>query len=237
MSDFDPEDSDAKESLADRTKRRNAETEIRMTMPFTLDVTAQQAAAMISRISGKFRSGLPSEIGQSSRVLLPKVPAPVKLASAESVVHVYNVGPWEHKAMLGSWGNVLVPPCPLGDTYSKAEPIPGVFIEPLLMSEVQMENHYTDGMEVAKEVLGTYNVSMLPYGMFIGSRRGPKATPLKKELAAARKLLREKCAELVKEGNRCYKSTPGSHGHKMYRIGSHHQLAAKYLKRKVKWME
>lgn len=161
--------------------------------------------------------------------------------SEKTCVHIYNVGPWEFTRSLGSWGTFHIPKCEDPKTYARMKtPIPGIFTEPIPVSETKFDLEHIEGRYVAEQIVGTGKhlspkESLLRYGVFIGSNVGPDAKPTDAELTAAFARLKETYLELLKEATLAHNKGPKEAEQV---IGDNHRLAAVKLNRlDVEWLK
>ena len=171
-----------------------------------------------------------------------RLPAPaVSIAqfAQEHQIYIFNVGPWEHKVMLGSWGEYTVPACPKGKLYASGTPIPGIYHEPIPVNESNFQLEGIEGTYVADQILGvgrnlSWNTSLVKLGVFRSSNPEPNA----EELDLARAQLHGEFIRLFEEADDAYSKGSEAFRDVMGKDGSKHKFAARELGHAdVKWMQ
>tara|TARA_R110000868_G_scaffold148647_2_gene370715 strand:- start:1393 stop:2217 length:825 start_codon:yes stop_codon:yes gene_type:complete len=173
---------------------------------------------------------------------LPPVLAEVSKISDMQQVHVFNVGPWADKVLMGSWGSVAIPACPKDKKYIHVHTFPGIYNEPQ-PAEDKFTIDQVSGSYMAQCLLGEgpdlRNVPMSEsrkkYGVFIGSVVGPEGVvPQDWEIEAALAALDAELDDLIAVANRAWEI--GGKEPDLV-IGSKNRLAATIKGRTdVKWM-
>lgn len=171
-------------------------------------------------------------VQSNMRRRVPKLPAMLQKVSEDTKVWLYNVGPWTLTRELGSIGTFRIPGCPEGKEYAAADPIPGVFTEPIQgqdQNTMELRTEEGGGRYIAEQVLGVGPFihprdSFVPMGVFIGSQVGPDAKPTKQELAEAKQKLFVYLEGLVNEARKAYESG------NIKEIVDRHRTAARMLK-------
>ena len=199
-----------------------------MATSLNLTVTAEQAARNVALATRR----------QRTQRRLPAIAPSVVEFAKQNQIHIFNVGPWEHNVMLGSWGTYQVPACPKGQQYIAAPPIPGIYHEPLPVNESNFQYENIEGSDVADQILGVgknlaWNTSLVSLGVF----RSSHPEPLPEEVETAQALVMEEFVRLFDEAETAY-----AQGAKEFKDvvgdGTKHKLAARELGRgDAKWMQ
>lgn len=162
------------------------------------------------------------------------LPLEVKMAT-ETCVHIFNVGPWSHTAMSGSWGRRYIPAREKNQPFAAmAPPIPGIFGEPIPGEGSQCELRRHEGMYWAEQIIGIgrgLNIrdSLIKQGVFIGTVVGKEGfTPKKEDLERANSVLKDYYAELIREADGAWGI---SEAEARSTINERHRLAATELNR------
>lgn len=169
------------------------------------------------------------------------LPLEVKMAK-ETCVWIFNVGPWSHTALCGSWGRKYIPACPKDQPFAVMNPpIDGVFGEAIPGEGSQCELRRHEGMYWAEQIIGIgkgLNIrdSLIKQGVFIGSVVGKEgATPKKDDLDRAKAALNDYYSELMREATAAYNISPAE---AQSTINERHRLAAVELnKLDVPWLK
>jgi hypothetical protein len=137
---------------------------------------------------------------------IPPVPRYVERSQATKI-HIFNVGPWEHKKHLGGYGEYTIPACPEGQDYVAGPVFTDPMTELYMKNEAEMGRFEEDGWQFANEFLGDGRgqnsaYSLRHMGCFVAA--GEK--PTKEELALAMQELDEKCRQLVDEARQFHAS-------------------------------
>lgn len=165
-------------------------------------------------------------------------------ASDRSSIHIFNVGPWNQWARLGSWGDFFLPAKPDNAKYSYCCSIPGIYLEHMLNGEGDVQSKHIKGLLVAQNIVGEGDLlrghsnseNRVRDGVFIGSVRGPGGrTPADADISRAENRLHARLQELVGEAN---EAAAMGGGESFLRINEKHHTAAKMIGRKdLKWMQ
>lgn len=161
---------------------------------------------------------------------LPRQLKEVDAISDSTSVHIFNVGPFQERVFLGSWGDVTIPPCADGQPWVHVCTIPGVYVE-TIPGEDKFDGEQVSGFYIAQEILGEgpdlrnyRGESRKRIGVFIGSVRGPNgAEPLPEEVEAAKDAVAQYLHDLVLEANAAHAMGPAEAANT---IGTKHRLAA-----------
>lgn len=176
-----------------------------------------------------------AETRNTNRKSVPELSPMIKEMSDKQSVHIYNVGPWAHRRIMGSLGTYIIPACAPGQPYAEMSALPGVFSEPVIgasVNDMELRIEPGGGRYVAEQILGIGKMlapkdSLEHVGVFIGAIEGPDARPTKPELEQARKKLREYYLALVNQAKRAYEKGPKE---AEQTISDKHRLAAAELK-------
>lgn len=193
-----------------------------------LSVTADQAAKAVALAQRR----------QRVQRRLPPVAPSIQAFSNEHQIYIFNVGPWDHHVMLGSWGVYYIPPCESGKAYAGGNPIPGIYHEPIPVNESNFQLEGIEGSYVADQILGVgknlaWNKSLLQLGVF----RSDSATPTRDEIAQAKALLFEEYERLFDEAQTAFAQGPKEFKD-LVGDGTKHKLAARELGRAdVGWVQ
>ncbi len=186
-----------------------------------LTITADQAQKAVALAARKQR--------QQRR--LPAVAPSILAFAKQNQIYIYNVGPWEHKVMMGSWGTYTVPACEKGKAYAMGDPIPGIYHEPIPVNESNFQLEGIEGSYVADQILGVgknqaYSASRVRLGVF----RSTNDKPTEEELMAAMEILSEEYHRLFEEAETAYAQGPRQF-EEIVGDGFKHKLAARELGR------
>ncbi len=147
---------------------------------------------------------------------VPQLTQMEKDLARNAAVHIFNVGPWTHRQVMGSTGIFTIPACPpdkdyveMNDVVPEHKGIPGIFTEPYVRDENSMELHRDTGLYIAEQVIGVGKhrdpkATLIPYGVFISEGQAPTA----EEIATARQALRAKAGELYAEAISAFNAGP-----------------------------
>ena len=192
-------------------------------------ITADEAARNVALANRK----------QRTQRRLP-APAPsIAQFAQDHQIYIFNVGPWEHKVMLGSWGDYTVPACEKGKPYATAKPIPGIYHEPIPVNESNFQLEAIEGTYIADQILGVgrnlaWNTSLVRLGVF----RSSNPVPSQEELQSAQAQLHEEYIRLFEEADNAFSKGESAFQDVMGKDGSKHRLAARELGHAdVKWMQ
>ena len=200
----------------------------------TLNVTLEAAEKALSRAIRQ----------QRTQRKLPTVPPSLDAFSKANQVYIFNVGPWDHHVMLGSWGTYYIPKCDESAAFAAARPIPGIYHEPIPVDEGKFELAAIEGTFVAEQILGVgkniaFQSSLMRLGVFMTktvSMIKGVPVPAKEDLDVAREMLNEEFIRLFEEAELAYAQGPKQF-QDMVGDGMKHKLAARRLNRvDVKWM-
>lgn len=155
-------------------------------------ISAQEAQRKASQFAREMNSGR----------RLADIPDSIRELSEKTQVYIFNVGPWSHTQMMGSFGSVRIPACKEGEPISEPVVIPGIPTEQYPMNEAQMTAMMYDGWNHAHEIIGigkhlSPNNALTQYGVGV-SRQWP---PTAEEMEAAHVALRKRLEFLVNEAN------------------------------------
>lgn len=153
----------------------------------TAEMASQQAANMMRK--------------QKHQRRVPKLAPRLQQLSDAEKVYIHNVGPWPCTRELGSWGAFTVPACPEGKSYASMAPLPGIFTEPIPITEKEFKLDEYEGTYVANQILGVG--SHTPKGasfVRLGCFQSMNAKPTQEELQAANQALDKTASQLYKEG-------------------------------------
>ena len=132
--------------------------------------------------------------------VIPPIPRFVTDAM-KNTVHIFNVGPWEHKQRLGGYGEFVIPACPLSELFVEMTPcLTDPMTELYVKNEAEMGRFEEDGRQFANELLGLGRgqnsaYSLIHKGCFVAA--GEK--PTRDEIFAAKEELKAECMRLVNE--------------------------------------
>ena len=151
-------------------------------------------------------------------------------------IHIFNVGPWNDWARLGSGGDVFRPAKPDGQRYVYCCTVPGIYLEHGLNGEGEVQSKHIKGLLVAQNIIGEGDMlrghnddNRAKNGVFISSVRGMKnRTPTEEDLARAEARLIARFHELVDEANDA-RALGGPNA--VLSINEKHHLAAKRINR------
>ena len=195
----------------------------------TLRITADQVAQNIALATRK----------QRVQRRLP-APAPsIAQFAKDHQIYIFNVGPWQHTRMLGSWGNYIVPACEPGKPYASGNPIPGIYHEPIPVNEANFQLEGIEGGFVADQILGvgknmSINTGLVKLGVFKSSN----PIPTEDELESAREMLFGEYTRLFEEADLAYAQGDAAFREVVGKDASKHKMAARELGRAdVKWMQ
>lgn len=204
------------------------------TNPFPIN--AEQVAQIIARETRRTNKGRK----------VPVLAANLAKFAEQTQIYIFNVGPWDHKVEMGSWGTYHIPACPDDKQFVMGEPIPGVYTEPIPVNESTYQLETIQGDFVADQILGigrnqSGNTSLVRLGVFktmaVEVIKGI-ATPQREDLDAATSLLMDEYVNLVEEAELAYSAGPTEFKKIVGEDGLKHKLAAKKLGRTdVKWMQ
>jgi hypothetical protein len=122
-------------------------------------------------------------------------------------VYIFNVSNKEHRIFLEKL--YVIPACKPGEPVSEPLVIPGVVyttkVSKVQGLHVEYDWHPTDGIDKAKDVLGTApfksaSENLIPYGVFISET--PEAS--QEATAAATKEWKKKCSDKIREADNAY---------------------------------
>jgi hypothetical protein len=158
-------------------------------------IPAQQANQIVSQYKR-----------QMADRVVPPLPRHVERAMAVKI-HVFNVGPWEHKKHMGGYGEYTVPACSEGQDYAAGPVFTDPMTELYMKNEAEMGRFEEDGWQFANEFLGEGRgqnsaYSLRHMGCFVAA--GEK--PTDDELIAANEELDAKCRQLVEEAREFFAS-------------------------------
>ncbi len=161
----------------------------------TAEQASQQAAAMMRK--------------QKHQRRVPKLAPRLQQLSDAEKVYIHNVGPWPCTRELGSWGSFTVPACPEGKRWASMAPIPGIFTEPIPITEKEFKLDEYEGSYVANQILGIgshtpKSASFVRLGCF----QSPNERPTAEELKAANDALDGYAKQLFKEGITAHNKGP-----------------------------
>lgn len=158
-------------------------------------------------------------------------------ASEENTVHIFNVGPWNDWARLGSWGDWFIPAKPDNARFTYCCAVPGAYAEYGMNDGGGITTENIEGEYVAQCIVGEgpqlrghNDDNRAQNGVFISSLRGPKGrhTPTIEDLEAAEARLLKRFHELVDEANEA-RALGGPQA--FISINEKHHLAAKRINR------
>ncbi len=186
-----------------------------------LTITADQAQKAVALAARK----------QRTQRRLPAVAPSILQFAKQNQIYIFNVGPWDHDVMLGSWGTYHIPACEKGKPYAEAPPIPGIYHEPIPVNESNFQLEGIEGSYFADQVLGTgknlaWNTSLVRLGVF----RSNNPKPTDDEIMAAMELLSEEYHRLFEEAETAYAQGPKQF-EEVVGNGVKHKLAARELGR------
>lgn len=167
-------------------------------------ITAEQAQEAVAKVLRK----------QRVQRIMPRLAESVVQYAEANCLHIYNVGPWEHKCGLGSWGEWIIPACPEGQEYIEMpKVVPGMYHEPIIKDEKHFMLEPINGADLANEIIGigkmrNAKLSLISSGVFIGSVIGLKATPTKQELRNAKSALLAKYQGIFQETEVAFGKNP-----------------------------
>lgn len=155
-------------------------------------ISAQEAQRQAAQFSREMNAGR----------RLADIPDAIKQLSKEKQVFIFNVGPWAHTQLMGSFGTIRIPACKEGEPFSEPVLIDGIPTEQYPMNEAQMTAMMYDGWTHAHEIIGigkhlSPSNALTQYGVGV-SREWP---PSEEDLRGAQHALRNKLEDLVNEAN------------------------------------
>lgn len=138
---------------------------------------------------------------RNSRII-EQVPHIIDQLAKEKALYIFNVSPKSFSRNLGSLGTFFVPGCEKGEDVSAPLMIPGVLLERVANDMHKMGNRYEEGMDVARDVMFqgrgyAPELNRERFGMFISD----SPEPTKKQISAAKAMLRQNYAKLVDEAD------------------------------------
>lgn len=157
--------------------------------------------------------------------------------SENRAIHIFNVGPWNDWARLGSWGDFFLPAKSEGQRFVYCCTVPGIYLEHGLNGEGDVQSKHIKGLLVAQNVIGEGDMlrghnddNRAKNGVFIGSVRGPRGrqAPTEEDILKAEARLLARFHELVDEANDA-RALGGPNA--VLSINEKHHLAAKRLNR------
>lgn len=142
---------------------------------------------------------------------IPPIPAAIAAAMKQRV-YIFNVGPWEHHAPMGTMGTFIIPACPEGQEYSAPVAFRGEPGIPALIPETVVDavegytvtykwDFSTEGDRVARDIVRMFEKK----GVFLAA--GP--VPTEQELEAAKTKLYDLYDERVKAADKAYEVNGG----------------------------
>ena len=194
-----------------------------------LSVTADMAARNVALAQRR----------QRTQRRLPSPPPTVVRFAEENQIYIHNVGPWEHKVMLGSWGTYLVPACPKGQDFISGPSIPGIYHEPIPVNESNFQLESVEGSYVADQIIGvgknlSPRASLVPKGVFKSTNR----IPTEEEKNTAKDLLFKEFKRLFDEADIDYSMGEKKFLEVVGDEGMKHKLAAEMLGRHdARWVQ
>jgi len=199
------------------------------TNPFP--VTADKALQILSKWQQRQNRG--------RRV--PQLSELEKQSNRDNAVHIYNVGPWEETTNdQGTLGTFHLIACPPNERYVRCLILDGTVSELVIDDETKFKRQGDPGRFVAEDILGLGKMrdrkrSLIHKGFFVGSKVGPDAIPLEKELSSAKALLRAYMLGIFKDHDDAWALGP----EKFSQVSSVDGImAARYLERvEVGWMK
>ena len=175
---------------------------------------------------------------QRTQRRLPAIAPTIARFAAENQIYIFNVGPWDHHVMMGSWGDYYVPACASDKPYAPAPPIPGIYHEPIPVNEANFQMESIEGGYIADQILGvgknlSWNTSLVKLGVFKSST----PIPTKEELEEARANLHAEFTRLFEEAELAFAQGPKEF-QQVVGDGMKHKLAARELGRAdAQWVQ
>lgn len=159
--------------------------------------------------------------------------------SEDNALHIWNVGPWNDWARMGSWGDWFLPAKPDNDKtrYVYCCSVGGAYLEYGMKESGGVDTETIDGEYVAQCIVGEGSLlrghnddNRASNGVFIGSVRGPKGrtAPTEEDLEKAESRLIARYHQLVDEANDA-RALGGPNA--TLSINEKHHLAAKRINR------